>query len=681
VILVGGIAVVAAARGWLASRIAMPWLFSDELVHSELAKNLADGSLFEIRGRHVNVTYAYPLVLAPAWLLSSMGATYAVAKAINVVLVSVAAIPVYVLGRRLVSRVGAAVAAVLAILLPELALTGALMQENLAYPAFLVAVLLLVLCLEEPTTLRQATLVVAVAVAAAARFELLVLAAIVPTAVLLARGGARRLAGVLVPTLGVIVALVALEAVRPSRLQDALQTFPETAAGYSVGGVLRWAVRSLAALDLATGAIPLVALVLLTLPRAAPRRPAERAFLAVTWASLGWFLVIGGLSGSWEPFGLKERYLFYVQPLLLLALVLWVEVDVARRLRVVLLTAGVLALCVAFLPLRSLLTAPSLPGNALGMEVFRRVGNLVGFDGGLRALLVVAVIALPLAAAALARRRVAALAFVALFVAGSAAFAARIADDQAHAVAATASLPADRSWVDAAVGKGTNATLLNTSNFMPETVRGQLFPIFAPWWETQFWNRSARSVDSLGSPEPLPLAQSSGTLDWATGLVSGVPPASVVLVDPRFEVAGRRRAATSTLVLYDRVASPPRLVSATEGVFRDGESSAYAAYDRWERGARAARITIVRPAGSNPIGVHVRAGTLRANGSAPAMGHVTATRDVDLGSGTITVPVPRAPFRVEVRFDPGVRGTIRFTPSRRAETSRRRGSARRALTR
>jgi hypothetical protein len=662
VILVGGVAVVAALRGWLASRIAMPWLFSDELVHSELAKNLASGSLFEIRGRHVNITYAYPLVIAPAWLLSSMGATYVVAKAINVALVSAAAVPVYLLGRRLVSPVGAAVAAVLAIVIPDLALTGALMQENLAYPAFLAAALLLVLVIEEPTPARQVGLLAAIAVAAAARFELLVLVAIVPTAVLLARASVRRLAGVLVPTVGVILALVVLEAVQPSRLQNALQTFPETSAGYSVGGVLRWIVRSLAEIDLATGAIPLVVLVLLTLPRATPRRPAERAFLAVTWASLAWFLVVGGLSGSWEPFGFKERYLFYVEPLLLLGLVLWVELGPARRLRVALIAAGVLALCVGFLPLRSLLTAPSVPGNALGIEVFRRIGNVVGFGGGLRALLVIAVLFLPLLVAALARRRAVALVFVGVFLVVSAAFAARIADDQARAVAATAMLPADRSWVDATLGKSANVVLLNTSNFMPETVRQEIFPVFAPWWETQFWNRSARAVDSLGSPEPLPLAQSAGTLDWATGVVSGVPPASGVLVDPRFEIAGRRRAASSALVLYDRVGSPIRLTSATEGVFRDGESSAYAAYDRWAPGARTVRIAIARPAGADPIRVHVRVGTL-TGGGAPAMGRVTATKDADVRSGTLTVPVPPAPFRIEVHYDPGIRGTIAFAPA------------------
>jgi hypothetical protein len=195
---------------------------------------------------------------------------------------------------------------------------------------------------------------------------------------------------------------------------------------------------------------------------------------------------------------------------------------------------------------------------------------------------------------------------------------------------------------------------------MPETLRREVFPVFAPWWETQFWNRSARSVDSLGSPEPLPLAQGSGTLDWATGVVSGGRAAPIVLVDPRFEVVGRRRAVTGALALYDHVRSPIRLASATEGVFRDGESSAYAAYDRWDPGARAVRIGIERPRGADAIGVHVRAGTLT---SGPALGRVTATRDADIGSGTISIPVPPAPFRVEVRYDPGLRGRIRFSPS------------------
>ena len=658
-ILAGGILVTAAIRGWLVSRIAMPWLFSDELIHSELAKNLADGSLFEIRGRHVNITYAYPLVLAPAWLLSSMGATYAVAKAINVVLVSAAAVPVYLWGRRFLTPVGAAVAAVLALLLPELALTGALMQENLAFPAFLAAAFILALVLEEPTHVRQLLLLAAIALAAATRFELLVLVPIVPTAVLLARVPVRRLAWVLVPTLGAIAAMIAVEAAEPSLFRDALQTFPETSAGYSVGGVLRWLVRTLAALDLATGVVPLMALVVVTAAGGA-RRPAERAFLAVTWACLGWFLVLGGLAGSWEPYGLKERYVFYLQPLLLLALVLWAERAEARRLRFVLPVAAAVALAVAFLPLRPLLTAGSLPGTALGLEVFRRLGNLIGFGGGLRALLVVAVVVLSLLAL-VRRRRWIVVGLCAAFVAVASGFAARLADDQARAVASTAQLPSNRSWVDSAVGKDANVVLLNTANFMPETLRGDYFTVWAPWWETQFWNRSARTVDSLGSPEPLPLPQLTGMLDWATGAVTDLPRGSPVLSDPRFEVQGRRLGATSTFRLSDGAGSPARLASATEGVFRDGQSSAYAAYDRWAPGARRVRIAF----GGGPVPVNVRVGTLAASGASPVMGRLTVTRNVTVpaGGGTVTVPVPEAPFRIEVRFGPGPRGVIGFRPS------------------
>ena len=48
------------------------------------------------------------------------------------------------------------------------------------------------------------------------------------------------------------------------------------------------------------------------------------------------------------------------------------------------------------------------------------------------------------------------------------------------------------------------------------------------------------------------------------------------------------------------------------------------------------------------------------------MARLTATRDavIPAGGGTVTVPVPKAPFRIEVRFRPGERGAIAFAPSR-----------------
>jgi hypothetical protein len=292
------------------------------------------------------------------------------------------------------------------------------------------------------------------------------------------------------------------------------------------------------------------------------------------------------------------------------------------------------------------------------MELFHRLGNLVGYDGGLRALLIVAVVALSLVA--LVRRgQWLVVGLCAVFIAVASGFAARVADDQARAVAATAQMPSGRSWIDATVGKGADIELLNTANFMPETLRGDYFSVWAPWWETQFWNRSARSVDSLGSPEPLPLPQRNGSLNWATGAVTGVPPSRYVLSDPRFVVRGRPLRGGGPFVLYE-AAKPLRLVQAVEGVFRDEESSPYAAFDRWENAPRM-QINV----GAAPATLNVRVGTLAPNPSAPAMGRVTYTKDVTLRRpGSISVPVPPAPFRIEVRYRSGRRGTLEFLKRR-----------------
>jgi hypothetical protein len=64
-----------------------------------------------------------------------------------------------------------------------------------------------------------------------------------------------------------------------------------------------------------------------------------------------------------------------------------------------------------------------------------------------------------------------------------------------------------------------------------------------------------------------------------------------------------------------------------------------------------------------PATLRVRVGTLGANASSPAMGRVTLAKNVTLTRpGPIVLPVPEAPFRVEVRYGSGARGSIRFSP-------------------
>ena len=86
------------------------------------------------------VSVLYPLLLAPAYLLfDSLPDAYAAARTINAVVMSLAAIPAYLIARRLLATGLSLLAALLAVALPSLAYTGTLMSENAFYPSFLLA--------------------------------------------------------------------------------------------------------------------------------------------------------------------------------------------------------------------------------------------------------------------------------------------------------------------------------------------------------------------------------------------------------------------------------------------------------------------------------------------------------------------------------------------------------------
>src|SRR5205085_425821 len=81
------------------------------------AKSFADSGRFLVRD-HANfgVGLVYPALIAPAWrLFSAVPDAYAAAKAINSVVMSLAALPAYALARRIVSQPLALLAALLAL--------------------------------------------------------------------------------------------------------------------------------------------------------------------------------------------------------------------------------------------------------------------------------------------------------------------------------------------------------------------------------------------------------------------------------------------------------------------------------------------------------------------------------------------------------------------------------------
>src|SRR5439155_671839 len=101
----------------------------------------------------------YPLLIAPAWrLFGSVADAYAAAKTIGSVAMSLTAIPVYLLARRVLRPAWALFAAGLALALPSMMYTGTLMTETVFYPVFACVALALVLALERPTLRRQGIL-------------------------------------------------------------------------------------------------------------------------------------------------------------------------------------------------------------------------------------------------------------------------------------------------------------------------------------------------------------------------------------------------------------------------------------------------------------------------------------------------------------------------------------------
>src|SRR5262249_56526031 len=106
-------------------------------------------------------------------------------KALQALVMSLAAVPVFLWGRTLMATRWAVVAAVLTVALPGLAYSGLVMTEVVFYPVFVLAAWATAAVLASPTRGRQALLVGAVCLALATRLQSVVLLAAIATAFVL----------------------------------------------------------------------------------------------------------------------------------------------------------------------------------------------------------------------------------------------------------------------------------------------------------------------------------------------------------------------------------------------------------------------------------------------------------------------------------------------------------------
>jgi len=318
----------------------LPKVLGDELIYTGLGKGWAFHGQPLLRGtRDFGQSLLYPLLLAPVYRLSSDGAdALAAVRTLNAVVMALAAIPVFLLARRVVPRPWAIGVAALAVMCPWTAYSTLTLTESLFYPLFATYAAVLPWVLAEPTRRRQAVMLVLLAALVGVRAQALaiavgtvaaiVLAGLLETGVVAAlRRFALTLAVFAVGLAAGLAAAAAGIAVPTSTYNVVFDSLDR------VGGMFKWTAWNLGAYELTIG-VTLLAVTPVALARmlrrdaAEPVRATGAVVLALTLSVLG---SVALLSAS--PYGLgilHERNVFYVTPLLLTAGAYWLSAGLRR---------------------------------------------------------------------------------------------------------------------------------------------------------------------------------------------------------------------------------------------------------------------------------------------------------------------------------------------------------------
>jgi glycosyltransferase involved in cell wall biosynthesis len=499
------VVVSAVFRYGLSRRVVAPWIMVDELIYSELAKSFASTGHFLIRDVHHGAYGAvYPLLIAPAWrAFGSVPDAYAAAKTIGSVLMSLTAIPVYFLARRLVAPLWSLLAAVLAVAVPSMMYTGTLMTETVFYPLFACVALALVLALERPTLTRQLVLLAACLLAFLTRSQAIVLVPAVATAPLLLAWLDRRRVVRVVKEFRVVYGLLlvafvgalVVELARGKSPFDVLGSYSVTGhAGYHPGQVLKWLLYHVSELDLYLGIVPFAALLLLTTVARSLDRPL-RVFLAATFPLTAWLLLeVAAFASSLSP-RVEERNMFYVAPLFLIALLAWIDRGMPRPPRAAATAAVVAAALPGALPYHQLIGTSAEADTLALLPLWWLQETVVNPDTiGLLVVIAAAVLALVFLTVSPRYALVLPLLVLAWF-----AFATERIErfDHGFAKASVGALfqgmtTSRRDWIDAAVGRNADVAFVYSGR------DPTLQPL--PLWENEFFNRSVGPVYDLKQP-------------------------------------------------------------------------------------------------------------------------------------------------------------------------------------
>jgi 4-amino-4-deoxy-L-arabinose transferase-like glycosyltransferase len=347
-------------RAWLARGMVGPFIMIDELIYSELAKSFGDTGEFLVRDLpSPGYGLVYPALISPAYAaFDNLVDAYGAVKTINAFVMSLAAIPAYLLARRVVGVPLSLLAAVLALALPSLVYTGTVMTENVFYPVFLATALLFALVVEKPTPGRTIALLLGIGFATATRAQSVALVPAVLTAPLLITFFRREPARVTLRPFrllyGVVIggglAVAFVQLARGRSLSDLFGAYSVVGdEEYQAGEVFRYFLYHVAELDLYLGIVPVAATIVLAGRARSLDRPLQ-ALLAVALATSFWLVLVVAAFASVFASRIQERNVFVVAPLFLTLLLAWVERGAPRPRLLAIAAAATSALLVLAIP-------------------------------------------------------------------------------------------------------------------------------------------------------------------------------------------------------------------------------------------------------------------------------------------------------------------------------------------
>jgi hypothetical protein len=542
-----------------AHAIKAPSIFPDELIYTDLARSFADSGSFVVGGAPFSPwSYGvlYPVLLSPAFAaVHDVTAVYAVVKFVNCLLVSLAAVPAYLLARRLLERQDAVFFSAVALVVPSLVYSSHVMTESLAYPLFLWAILSIQRVVESPSARRQVEALAVIALAILTRAEMVVLlptlvAAIVVTGALAPhpreagqKRNCLRWIAAFRTTWSLLAGAVLLGAIGLALRSASLLGGHSAQAGHlRFAAMPRSLVGHLAEMDLASGILPLAALVLLALVIRELQRSTQ-IFVAITVSVTTCLLLLAMTFSAQTTLRprIYERYVFYAVPLLVLALFAWIKhgLPSPRSGRAWVMATALLPLAI---PFQDVLLSRQGGVSTSTVGLIPWLLLRVAFDSVVPVYAVTVVLGVGLGALLLlsssrnARRL--RLTVIAIF-----AVTALLVQATHFALASRAarlgagSTPA---WVDRVVGEHARVAAIWSGTAAGGWHSG--FPI----WENEFFNRSVTTVYTVRGAFPGQPTGAAVQLRGTTATVAGRP------LTPRYVLADTKTEIVGTLLAQDR---------------------------------------------------------------------------------------------------------------------------------